>query len=237
MRSVIETINRQANRTQITIGIICFLLGFMLVTQIKGQLAVEKPLQNETEKNLAAIANELNGEAKALKAELATLDLQLYKVRLVADDKDGALAETKNAKQRYEMSASVIPVEGRGVRLVVNDKQNRLSGVDMNDIVNELRAAGAEAIAVNGKRVVFSTSFGREGGGMVMSGSKIDSPYRFESVGDPDTLSQALTMAGGIKDTLTASVTGVSFEVKSLSKIRLSGASAPTYKYAKPVVK
>ncbi|MCL5291762.1 MAG: DUF881 domain-containing protein [Actinobacteria bacterium] len=235
MKEVLEIIDRQARRTRISIAIICFLLGFLLVTQIKGQMAAAKPLQEESEKNLVELARGLRDEVTIQKAESATLNLQLYKVERVANDKKSVIEEVKKTRDRFVISTGVVGVEGRGVRITINDDRGRLNGIDLFDVLTELRAAGAEAIAVEGQRVNVATSFSRRDNMMFMGDRRIEVPYIIEAIGDPETIYQALTMVGGIRDTLTSSVPGVSFEIATTAMISLPGGETPKYEFARAV--
>ncbi len=70
------------------------------------------------------------------------------------------------------------------------------------DAIQELRAAGAEAIQVNEVRVVADTYFLNSGGGIQVDGKKIAAPYRFEVIGKPQDLEPALNIPGGVVQTL-----------------------------------
>ncbi|MHB0977623.1 MAG: DUF881 domain-containing protein [Candidatus Aquicultorales bacterium] len=234
---VVDIINRQAFRRKISIAIICFLVGFLFVTQIKGQMAADRPLQDESEKDLAEIARDLSGELAALKAEAATLTLQAYKAGQASADRASVLQSNKKTKQSLEILAGNASVRGRGVRVTVKDTKGKLSGADLSDIVNELKAAGAEAIALDGVRVGANTPLKREKDGIYLRGKKIDAPYVVESVGDPETLYQALTMAGGIRDTLTSSVPGVVMELVAKDALTLPRLDPQNYSYARSVTK
>ena len=71
------------------------------------------------------------------------------------------------------------------------------------DAIQELRAAGAEAIQVNGVRVVAGTYFCRTRAVSVsVDGNKISAPYRFKVIGKPQDLEPALNIPGGVVQTL-----------------------------------
>ena len=70
------------------------------------------------------------------------------------------------------------------------------------DAIQELRAAGAEAIQVNGVRVVAGTFLTESGGGVSVDGNKINAPYRFKVIGNPQDLEPALNIPGGVVQTL-----------------------------------
>ena len=72
------------------------------------------------------------------------------------------------------------------------------------DLVQELRDAGAEAIAVNGRRVGGATSFSRRRTAVTVDGQEVQQPYEVLAIGDPATLEVGLRIPGGAVDTLDA---------------------------------
>ena len=64
-------------------------------------------------------------------------------------------------------------------------------------IINELKVAGAEAISINGKRIVNSTSINCAGNVIQINGEKVGSPFVINAIGDKDLLYGELTKNGG----------------------------------------
>jgi len=75
-----------------------------------------------------------------------------------------------------------------------------LSVLELQDLVNELRDATAEAVAVNGMRVVARSAIveREEDGRILVDGQPLNRPYRLQAIGDPDTLAPALERKGGL---------------------------------------
>jgi uncharacterized protein YlxW (UPF0749 family) len=72
---------------------------------------------------------------------------------------------------------------------------------DIQAVINELRAAGAEAIAVNDQRVVATTAIRCVGPVVQVNSIPTNgSPVKIKAVGDPDMLVSAMTMASGVQD-------------------------------------
>lgn len=64
------------------------------------------------------------------------------------------------------------------------------------DVVQELRDAGAEAVAVNGLRVGARSSFATEDDRVLLDGRPLKEPYRIEAIGSPETLEGGLEIPG-----------------------------------------
>ena len=77
---------------------------------------------------------------------------------------------------------------------------NLIHDSDINTVVNELRSAGAEAITVNGQRVVGSTSIRCAGPIVIINDAKQTTPFLIQAIGAPDTLMNALNIPNGVLD-------------------------------------
>jgi uncharacterized protein YlxW (UPF0749 family) len=105
--------------------------------------------------------------------------------------------------------------------------------VDIQAVLNELRAAGTEAIAINDQRVVSTTAVRCVGGVVNVNGLATNaSPVRIKAIGDPDTLVSALTMAGGIQNQFPDAAM---FSIDKAASLTLPAfAGAMPLRYAKP---
>lgn len=68
------------------------------------------------------------------------------------------------------------------------------------DLVNELLSVGAEAISINGIRLVNTnlSFYSLPGNQVILNGVRLNAPYNIEAIGDPDTMLRVLAQAGGI---------------------------------------
>ena len=69
-------------------------------------------------------------------------------------------------------------------------------------VVNELKSAGAEAISINGQRVVYSTAVRCVGPVAQINDSKKSSPFVITAIGDSETLLSAMNLANGVLDNI-----------------------------------
>jgi uncharacterized protein YlxW (UPF0749 family) len=102
------------------------------------------------------------------------------------------------------------------------------------DLVQELRDAGAEAIAVNGKRVGGTTAFSVREGAVTVDGQTVAQPYDVVAIGDPATLEVGLKIPGGAIDTLDA-LDGTKVTVERRSEVRVPALERPPdFRSARP---
>lgn len=105
-----------------------------------------------------------------------------------------------------------IPSKGKGVRVLLEDAAYDPKHANPNDyivheshvfsVINELKIAGAEAIAVNGKRLNANSYIRCTGPVIVVDGQQFPAPFIVEAVGEQKTLSASLNLRGGIIDQL-----------------------------------
>ena len=101
-------------------------------------------------------------------------------------------------------------------------------------VINELRAAGAEGISVNGQRITSSTEIRCVGPVIQINGIRLTAPFKISAIGSPDVLASSLKLRGGIIDSIEQADIDVIIE-KSDSIIIPKSESVIEYKYATPV--
>ena len=106
---------------------------------------------------------------------------------------------------------------------------------DLLRLVNELKAGGAEVVAVNDQRLVDTSEITCAGTTILVNKTRIAPPFVVKAIGEPQTMEAALNMRGGILEYLQFYGIQVSISRKSEVLIPMySGGSQ--YKYAKPVL-
>jgi len=186
-------------RSQIFIGIVCLLLGLMLVTQLRAQSPSSAPVPTD---NDAAHISRLYEENVRLREEVSQLSEEV-----AADQKDGSAFDLESVS----IANGDTEVAGPGVTMLV---EGELTVFELQDLVNEVRNASAEAVAVNGVRVVTRSAIvSDQDGRILLDGQTLASPYRIEAVGNPDTLAPALQRKGGLIALLEADKPSLTVEV------------------------
>jgi uncharacterized protein YlxW (UPF0749 family) len=187
-------------RSQLTIAAVAFLLGLLVVVQLQTQ-AGGSALQNKSAQDLTTLVGSLNTRNDQLRTEIGTLQNQLDELR--ADKANGATSveQIQAELARIRAWAGVDAVAGRGVTIVVS---GQIEAAAVDDLLNELRNAGAEAIAVEDVRVVPGTTVSGVPGFLDVDGRLLRDPFMVRAVGRPDALVGSLTRAGGIIAQLAA---------------------------------
>lgn len=184
-------------------------------------------------RELVAVQAERNEELRVLSDELRSEVTDLTNHLKGGDDLSESLHEAG-------LDASTVPVTGPGVRVALDDAplEVKPAGVDddalivhqqdIQAVVNALWRGGAEAMTIQGQRVVATTGIKCVGNSVVLHGVPYAPPYVIEAIGDPDGLEQSVedsTAVNIYRQYVAAYGLGYSFEqVGELEAPGFSGA-------------
>lgn len=174
----------------------------------------------------------LRSEVQSLQQEKNDLLRQLLSGEISADQIREEMEAAKNA-------AGLLPVEGPGIRLTLGDssaasssplvERGMVHDYDLLFIINELRAAGAEAISIGAgrleERITGNTFVRCTGPTVVVNNTRLTVPFVIEAIGDPEVLEQSLNMPGGVLEQLR--LYGLSVKLEKTEKLKLPGYTLP----------
>jgi uncharacterized protein YlxW (UPF0749 family) len=215
--------------------VVTAVVGFLLVSQLRADEPFSRRLEAESEEDLARILANLNEEADSLREEIGTLRVQLADLEASSRSDESAAQAAEEQLHALEVLAGTVPVTGPGVTVDVSDPERSVAYDTLIDVVQELRDAGAEAVAVNGRRVGVASAFSEDKGTILLDGARLAAPYQVSAIGDPATLEGGLEIPGGALDTLGA-LKGVVAQVHRSPRIDLPAlAEPPAFRVARPV--
>jgi len=171
-------------------------------------------------------------EANArLRQERATLESQLTEYQSASgQERLTTLVEELN---RLRIANGLVEVTGPGVEVHI---EASLSALEVQDLVNELRNAGAEAIALNAQRLVASSVIASSGGSLMLDGQPLVSPYVFQAIGSSQDIETALTRQGSLIMLLAQAHEGQEPRVRQRAQMVLPVYTSPTqFQYARPI--
>jgi uncharacterized protein YlxW (UPF0749 family) len=200
----VRLLSSRITRAHVLAAVLLGLLGFSLVVQARQTGSNDLSALSQTQ--LVQLLDDANRQAERL-------DLEARELQQTSEDlrsgSDKAAAAERTARKRLDVLgilAGQLPAQGPGITLTVDDPDGQVRASMLLNTVQELRDAGAEAIQLGSVRVVASTSFvDADGGGVVSDGVTLKPPYTFTAIGDPDTMSSALDIPGGVLETLRQS--------------------------------
>ena len=177
---------RRSPFTAALVGLLSAVVVFVVVIQVRSQAEVERTLTNQDPTTLAFLIDDLHSANDALASELTRIEALADTLRKGGGG--GAHTELSSEITQMQAIAGLVPVHGPGVVVSIDAT---LTPIDLEDALNNLRISGAEALSVNGRRVVTSTPIVEQGGRVVIGGKPESRPWTIVAIGDPEQLASA----------------------------------------------
>jgi uncharacterized protein YlxW (UPF0749 family) len=205
-------------RNQLTISAVALVLGLLVVVQVRAQAGNAGFAQLSTQDLTVLVAN-LNARNDQLRREVSTLEDELAALNQNRSRGEESLDELRADLRRVRAYAGLDPVGGPGVTITISGP---IDGSGMEELINELRNAGAEAIGVGDVRIVNGVVVTGAPGAASIGGARLGPVFEISAIGAPDKLTGSLTRSGGVIAQLAATEPGVSVTVTPVDRIELS---------------
>lgn len=192
----------RVSRAQLIVAVLLFGLGFGLAVQVASNSDSDSALRGARQEDLVRILDELDSRTQRLDDEKQGLEKQRQQLENSSNQAEEARKQTVEKEKQLGILAGTVAAQGPGITMTIQDSKGAVQADSLLDAVQELRAAGAEAIQVNGVRVVAGTYLTDAGKSVTVDGNKINAPYRFKVIGKPADLEPALNIPGGVVQTL-----------------------------------
>lgn len=169
--------------------------------------------------DLVNLLTQAETKQKKLEKELSKLKKRLTVIQqnpeaaLPAEEMDKANPEYQKLLKLGGFTA----VTGPGISVILDDTkhpieretsqrpgstQNSVQSEDLLKLINDLKAAGATALSINGQRIVTTTEIVNAGPSIIINQTRINSPFQIRALGTPATLHASLALRGGILEYL-----------------------------------
>ena len=180
----------------ITIGLMCLILTAVIFVKVKtiNQTDITS-LENMRE-------DELRTEISNFKQKVVETQEQLSTTNQKITEYEEAINSGKKASEllikELEQQNNILgknDVTGSGVIITLTDtRAQKITSEDLRELLNQLRADGAEAISINGQRIVYDSYVVDLGGTFIsVNGERLVSPYTVKVVGNPTYLESGLS--------------------------------------------
>lgn len=185
----------------ITIGLVCFILTCVMFMQFKSVeqtniTEIENMQETELREKLATWREKY--EETNTKYEETIEKLNEYKQKRESNQEASELLDKELLQAKT--IAGLTNVKGNGIVVTLTDNEGTVDGravkaEDLNELINELRVAGAEAISINDQRITNMVDIFQVDESILVNGKRkwISSPYIIKAIGDPKYLESALT--------------------------------------------
>jgi uncharacterized protein YlxW (UPF0749 family) len=204
-------------RNQLTIAAVAFVLGVLVVVQLRAQ-AGGAGLAALSAQDLTVFVASVNERNDELRQEIASLERELSTLTSNQDRGEASVDEIRTDLRRVRAYAGLDPVAGPGVTITVSGP---IDGAGLEDLINELRNAGAEAIASGSIRLVPGVVAVGPAGGVTLDGAILDDTFTLDAIGASEQLTGSLTRSGGVIAQLAATQPRVVVTVTPVDQLEL----------------
>lgn len=217
-RALLARLAYQPSRPHLMIGALFLLLGLLVTVVVITPRGDEAEWRSARTEDLVQVLDDLGSRQARLEQDAARL------AEVQRDLESGstaqALADARRQLEALRVMSGSTPVSGPGVRITLGDADGLLESAVLIDAVQELRDAGAEAIEVSGVRVSVDTWFADTAEGVVVNGTPLGSQIEILAIGDPDTMTAAMSIPGGLAESVRTR--GAEFGITSDDNLTIS---------------
>jgi uncharacterized protein YlxW (UPF0749 family) len=180
--------------SRLTVAAVAAILGVLAVGQLHGQSGAPA-LAGLSATDLTQLVANLTTGNDELRAEVTSLEDQRSRLQDAHDRGETAVDQLAADLARIRAWAGLTQVEGQGIAIVV---RGPIGGDGVEDLLNELRNAGAEAISVDGVRIVTGVVVAGAAGALSVENHAIGDAFEIRAIGSPQILTGTLTRTGGV---------------------------------------
>jgi len=202
---------------RLAVSLVLFLLGFLVVVQYQSQ-AASTGLTALSVQELGELVANVTTRNNQLREEIDTLQHQRDALAATVERGDSSATQVRSDLNRILGWSGVVAVTGTGVRVTI---EGALPGDAVELLLNELRNAGAEGMAIGDVRLVAGVVASGADGEAMIDGAPIANPAVLVAVGQPEALSGSLTRAGGPIAQLAARYPDVVVTVETVDRVTL----------------
>jgi uncharacterized protein YlxW (UPF0749 family) len=213
--------------------VVLVLLGFVVTAAVIQERLRERDLPQQADE-LARLVEARRSEVRDLVGEAAGLTASLERIQEAQIRESRRTGRLTARLHRLRVAAGLSEVRGPGILVELTDSPRaprsvaeqtdlRIQDVDLHLVVNALWRAGAEAVAVNGQRVVSTTAIRRAGSQILVNLRPVGSPYRVAAIGNPEALRRGLGSSDlADRFAVWSEVYGLGFAVRTRPELLLS---------------
>lgn len=211
------SLKKKVKTNRVVLSFICIVLGFMIAFSYRinknerssGNITDRQWEQNLTLRNLLIEQEEKN---RALQKELNEKQEKVRNYESELADEAEIYFNLAEDAEKFRMFLGKVKVKGNGVKVTLSDGEYKPNEENINNylvhehhvfkVINELYISGATAVAINGQRLTHSSYIMCDGPVITVDGYQHPAPFEITAIGDPEVLSSALNITGGVKDQL-----------------------------------
>ena len=219
---------RKYNITAIAmIALALFIFSFVIAAQLNTVGNTNIISEGMREADLLRELQTMKEEYETLKEQYNESQEIVEEYKTSSSSNDTLIASMKSQLETANVLAGLTNVKGEGVVVTLKDSMDTevsieaglVHDTDLTAIVTELKSAGAEAISINGQRVISTTAIRCVGPTIQVNSVKVASPFYIKAIGNSKYLESALNIKNGVVDSLKSY--GIEVEVETSESIKI----------------
>ncbi|MDD3838971.1 MAG: DUF881 domain-containing protein [Clostridia bacterium] len=229
--------------------IICVILGMLIslnITDMNITTSRSDMITVERTQEILGEINSLKAENEKYLNQIKDYQTQIDNLQLKASKVNKGTEAIHKELQQAKIVAGLADVEGPGIELILSDAERELfpgenasnlivHDSDLINIINELKSAGAEAVSINGQRVIYNTKIRCGGPIIIVNNYRFAPPYVIRAIGDVERMEKRLKQESGLYDAFI--FYGLKINLKRVDNMRIDKFDRDfNFKYAKPVM-
>jgi uncharacterized protein YlxW (UPF0749 family) len=217
--------------------LLCVLLGVAIVTQVRQNESGDA-LDTARPADLLILLDSLRQREATLNTEVTDLQRTLSALQASGSSDQAAIQNAQARLAALSILVGTVGATGPGVTVTIADPGPGVAPEAMLDVINELRAAGAEALEIRDSRVAVRVGVDTwvvgAPGALTVDGKTLSPPYSVLAIGDPPTLAAAMNIPGGAVDSVKR--VGGTMSVQQGDRVDITALRQPKPRqYAQPV--
>lgn len=223
----------------VSIATVSLVLGLLIAFQFRTTSSLAGGVPVDRFQELTIERKEVEQDNAHLEQEAADLAAKIEEAQKGRSQASDVL-ESELSKVR--MYAGLTSLTGPGVEVIMENPSERdvysgfysIRDEDILKVINDLRGAGAEAMAVNEQRILSTSEIRLAGTHINVNMVRLSPPYRILAIGNPGTLKSSLEIKGGFVEYLSAN--GITVVVQQWEEVNIPAYNGSLrFDYAKPV--
>lgn len=227
IKKTVDVIKKYNVTATVMIALALFIFSFVIAAQLNTVGNTNIISEGMREADLLRELQTVKEEYETLKEQYDESQEIVEEYKTSSSSNDALIASMKSDLEKANVLAGLANVRGEGVVITLKDSTSTEMSVeaglvhdtDLTAIVTELKAAGAEAISINGQRVIATTAIRCVGPTIQVNSVKVASPFYVKAIGNSKYLESALNIKNGVVDSLKSY--GIEVEIQTDNSITI----------------
>lgn len=227
VKKTVDVIKKYNITATVMIALALFIFSFVIAAQLNTVGNTNIISEGMREADLLRELQNMKEEYNVLKEQYEESQEIVEEYKTSSSSNDSLIASMKSELEKANVLAGLAAVRGEGVVITLKDSTDTEMSIeaglvhdtDLTAIVTELKAAGAEAISINGQRVIATTAIRCVGPTIQVNSVKVASPFYIKAIGNSKYLESALNIKNGVVDSLKSY--GIEVEIETDNSITI----------------